>query len=184
VSTQTEDRSAFAAAWRRSLTSASSRAAKSMRSCCISVRSCWASARSCWLSARWLTAASWRAISSTVRVSSASWPATAAMSSLAVTRRVDTDSMRMRRLGRRPPTKRNSRYTVRLRRGLLARFIVPFKRQHERHIRSCPWLERRLRLPVRTDPNSGSSATRSSIKEPRLANCLSRICNCARRTSG
>ena len=84
---QTEDRSAFAAACRRSLTSVSSRAARSMRSCWISVRSCWVSARSCWLSARSVTAASWLAISSTVRVSSASWPATVAMSSRAVTSR-------------------------------------------------------------------------------------------------
>ena len=87
LSAQTEDRSAFAAACRRSLTSASSRAARSMRSCWISVRSCWVSARCCWLSARSLTAASWLAISSTVRVSSASWPATVAMSSRAVTSR-------------------------------------------------------------------------------------------------
>ena len=44
---QMDARSASAAACRRALTSASSRAATSMRSCCISVRSrCW-SARSC-----------------------------------------------------------------------------------------------------------------------------------------
>ena len=44
---QMDARSASAAACRRALTSASSRAARSMRSCCISVRSrCW-SARSC-----------------------------------------------------------------------------------------------------------------------------------------
>ena len=63
-----------------------------MRSCCISVRCCWLSARRCWLSARasWLsarslTAASCFASSSTVRVSSANWPATLAMSSWVVT---------------------------------------------------------------------------------------------------
>ena len=89
---QTESRSAFAAACRRSLTSASSRAARSMRSCCICARACWLSTSSCWLSAR----ACWRsarsvialrsfAISSTVRVSSANWPATLAMSSRVVT---------------------------------------------------------------------------------------------------
>jgi hypothetical protein len=44
---QMDARSASAAACRRALTSASSRAARSMRSCCVSVRSrCW-SARSC-----------------------------------------------------------------------------------------------------------------------------------------
>jgi hypothetical protein len=91
-SDQTESRSAFAAACRRSLTSASSRAARSMRSCCICARFCWLSTRSCWLSAR----ACWRsarsviacrsfAIASTVRVSSASCSATLAMSSSVVT---------------------------------------------------------------------------------------------------
>ena len=90
--TQMDSRSAFAAACRRSLTSASSRAARSMRSCCVCVRSCWLSTSSCWLSAR----ACWRsarsvialsscAIASTVRVSSANWPATLAMSSRVVT---------------------------------------------------------------------------------------------------
>ena len=89
---QIESRSAFAAACRRSLTSASSRAARSMRSCCVCARFCWLSTRSCWLSAR----ACWRsarsvialrsfAISSTVRVSSASCSATLAMSSRVVT---------------------------------------------------------------------------------------------------
>ncbi len=89
---QTACRSASAAACRRSLTSASSRAARSMRSCCncvrscwVSARLCWVSARLCWLSARSLTAASCFAIASTVRVSSANWPATLAMSSLVVT---------------------------------------------------------------------------------------------------
>ena len=48
---QIDSRRAFAAACRRSLTSASSRAARSMRSCWVSERSCWMSARSCWLSA-------------------------------------------------------------------------------------------------------------------------------------
>lgn len=47
-----DSRSAFAAACMRSLTSASSRDARSMRSCWISVRSCWLLARCCWLSAR------------------------------------------------------------------------------------------------------------------------------------
>ena len=89
---QIESRSAFAAACRRSLTSASSRAARSMRSCCVCARFCWLSTRSCWLSAR----ACWRsarsvialrsfAISSTVRVSSANCSATLAMSSRVVT---------------------------------------------------------------------------------------------------
>lgn len=89
---QIESRSAFAAACRRSLTSASSRAARSMRSCCVCARFCWLSTRSCWLSARacWRSARSVialrsRAISSTVRVSSASCSATLAMSSRVVT---------------------------------------------------------------------------------------------------
>ena len=55
---QIDSRSAFAAACRRSLTSASSRAARSMRSCCASARACWLSARRCWLSARSLIALS------------------------------------------------------------------------------------------------------------------------------
>ncbi len=89
---QTDSRSAVAAACRRSLTSANSRAARSMRSCCICARSCWWSTRSCWLSAR----ACWRsarsvialrsvAIASTLWVSSANWEATLAMSSSVVT---------------------------------------------------------------------------------------------------
>ena len=92
VNDQIDSRSAVAAACRRSLTSASSRAARSMRSCCICARACWLSTSSCWLSAR----ACWRsarsvialrsfAIASTVRVSSANWPATLAMSSRVVT---------------------------------------------------------------------------------------------------
>jgi hypothetical protein len=76
--TQIDSRSAFAAACRRSLTWASSRAARSMRSC-------WVSARSCWLSARVRRAFSWAAMPSTARVRSASWPATIAVSSSAVT---------------------------------------------------------------------------------------------------
>ena len=84
TSDQIDSRSAFAAACRRSLTSASSRAARSMRSCWTSERSCWLLARSCWLSARSRSAVSWRSISATVRVRSASCPATLAMSSLAV----------------------------------------------------------------------------------------------------
>jgi hypothetical protein len=55
-----------------------------MRSCCVSVRSFWLSVRSCWLSARSLSTSSCFAIPSTVRVRSASWPATLAMSSRAV----------------------------------------------------------------------------------------------------
>ena len=89
---QTASRSAFAAACRRSLTSASSRAARSMRSCCICARSCWLSTRSCWLSARvcWRSARSVIAlrsfaIASTVLVSSANCEATLAMSSRVVT---------------------------------------------------------------------------------------------------
>ena len=89
---QTASRSAVAAASRRSLTAASSRAARSMRSCCLCARSCWWSARLCWLSvracwssARSVTALSCSAIASTVRVSSANWPATLAMSSRVVT---------------------------------------------------------------------------------------------------
>ena len=74
---QIDARSAFAAACRRSLTSASSRAARSMRSC-------WISERSCWLTAPSRISSSWLPISCTVRVRSASWPATVAMSSLAV----------------------------------------------------------------------------------------------------
>jgi hypothetical protein len=88
---QIDSRSAFAAACRRSLTSVSSRAANSMRSC-------WMSARSCWLSARSRSVLSWLAISSTVRVRAASWLATVAMSSLAVmspdsTRRVERPAL-------------------------------------------------------------------------------------------
>lgn len=56
-----------------------------MRSCWTSVRSCWLLARSCWRSARSRTSLSWFAISSTVRVRSASCPATLAMSCSAVT---------------------------------------------------------------------------------------------------
>src|SRR5439155_13376661 len=82
---QIDSRSALAAACRRSLTSASSRAARSMRSCWTSVRSCWLLARSCWRSARSRTSLSWLASSSTVRVRSASCPATLAMSCSAVT---------------------------------------------------------------------------------------------------
>src|SRR6266511_2772080 len=82
---QIDSRSALAAACRRSLTSASSRAARSMRSCWTSVRSCWLLARSCWRSARSRTSLSWLAISCTVRVRSASCPATLAMSCSAVT---------------------------------------------------------------------------------------------------
>ncbi len=63
---QIESRSAFAAACRRSLTSASSRAARSMRSCCICARSCWLSTRSCWLSAR----VCWRSARSVIPLSS------------------------------------------------------------------------------------------------------------------
>jgi hypothetical protein len=81
---QIDSRSAFAAACRRSLTSANSRAARSIRSCWTSVRSCCELERVCWASARWLSAVRWRFISFTVRVSSASWPATLAMSSSAV----------------------------------------------------------------------------------------------------
>src|SRR5215211_4437441 len=62
-----DSRSAFAAACRRSLTSVSSFAARSMRSCCVSARS--------------LIVLSCFAISSTARVRSASWPAIAAVSS-------------------------------------------------------------------------------------------------------
>ena len=82
---QIDSRNAFAAACRRSLTSASSLAARSMRSCCVSVRACWASARSFALSARSLTACSCLAMTSTVRVSSAKCSATLAMSSSTVT---------------------------------------------------------------------------------------------------
>jgi hypothetical protein len=89
---QTESRRAVAAACSRSLTSASSFAARSMRSCCICARFCWVSTRSCWLSARvcWRSARSVialrpSAIVSTVRVSSANCSATLAMSSWVVT---------------------------------------------------------------------------------------------------
>ena len=74
---QTDCRRALAAACRRSLTSPSSFAATSMRSC-------WVSARSRWLSAPWRRAFSCASISSTVRVRSASWAATLAMSSCVV----------------------------------------------------------------------------------------------------
>ena len=82
---QIDSRSAFAAACRRSLTSANSRAARSMRSCCASVRACWLSACLCWLSARSLTVLSCRSIAATVRVSAANWPAMLAMSASDVT---------------------------------------------------------------------------------------------------
>ena len=82
---QIDSRSAFAAACRRSLTSASSRAARSMRSCCASARACWSSARLCWLSVCSPIALSCLSITATVRVRSASCPATLAMSSSAVT---------------------------------------------------------------------------------------------------
>ncbi len=85
TSDQIDSRSAFAAACRRSLTSASSRAARSMRSCCASARACWLSARRCWLSACSLIALSWLSIPATVRVRSATCAATLAMSSSAVT---------------------------------------------------------------------------------------------------
>jgi hypothetical protein len=78
---QIASRSAFAAACRRSLTSASSRAARSMRSCWVSVRSCWVSACFCCLSARSIRALSWWLPSpSTVRVRWATCPATVAKS--------------------------------------------------------------------------------------------------------
>ena len=64
---QIDSRSAFAAACRRVLTSASSFAARSMRSCCVFARS--------------RTALSWLAMCSTARVRSANWPAIAAVSS-------------------------------------------------------------------------------------------------------
>jgi len=66
---QIDARSASAAACRRVLTSASSRAAMSVRSC--------------WVSARSRSVANWLVISSTARVRSANWPATLAMSSTA-----------------------------------------------------------------------------------------------------
>jgi hypothetical protein len=75
---QIDARSAFAAACSRSLTSASSRAARS-------IRSCWVLTSSCWLSARARSDPSWSAICLTVRVRSANWPATLAMSSWSVT---------------------------------------------------------------------------------------------------
>ena len=71
---QSDSRSALAAAWMRSLTSASSRAARSMRSCC-------ESARSCALSARERTTSSSAASLSTDRVRSANWLATISVSS-------------------------------------------------------------------------------------------------------
>ncbi len=64
---QIDSRSAFAAACRRVLTSASSFAARSMRSCCVSARS--------------RIVLSWFAICSTARVRSANWPAITAVSS-------------------------------------------------------------------------------------------------------
>jgi hypothetical protein len=67
---QIGSRSAFAALWRRSLTSASSFAARSMRSCCEFARS--------------RIASSWFAICSTVRVRSANWLAIIAVSSCSV----------------------------------------------------------------------------------------------------
>ena len=82
---QSDSRRAFAAACRRSLTSDSSRAARSIRSCCISARSCWRSARAWWSSARSATAFSCAAMASTVRVRSANCAATRPMSSSAVT---------------------------------------------------------------------------------------------------
>ena len=77
---QIDSRSAFAAARRRSLTSDSSRAARSMRSCCASVRASWLSACRCWLSARSLIVLSCPSIAATVRVSPANCPAMLAMS--------------------------------------------------------------------------------------------------------
>ena len=71
---QSDSRSALAAAWMRSLTSASSRAARSMRSCR-------ESARSCALSARERTTSSSAASLSTDRVRSANWLATISVSS-------------------------------------------------------------------------------------------------------
>ena len=85
LGSQIDSRSALAAACRRSLTSASSRAAISMRSCCASERSCWRSARCCWLSARSLLALSRSSIAATVRVRSATCAAMLAMSSSDVT---------------------------------------------------------------------------------------------------
>ena len=82
---QIDSRSAFAAACRRSLTSASSRAAISIRSCCASERSCWRSARFCSLSARSLLSLSRSSIAATVRVRSATCAAMLAMSSSEVT---------------------------------------------------------------------------------------------------
>ena len=82
---QIDSRSALAAACRRSLTSASSRAAISIRSCCASERSCWRSARFCSLSARSLLSLSRSSIAATVRVRSATCAAMLAMSSSEVT---------------------------------------------------------------------------------------------------
>jgi hypothetical protein len=55
------------------------------RSCCKSTSSCWLSARACWRSARSVIALRSFAIVSTVRVSSANWLATLAMSASVVT---------------------------------------------------------------------------------------------------
>ena len=73
---QSDARSASAAACRRALTSPSSRAARSMRSCCVSARSCASSARE-------RTASSSAFSFSTDRVRSANWLATISVSSRA-----------------------------------------------------------------------------------------------------